>query len=275
MARNLAASGLETRAWNRSIERAEPLADDGVEVARSAADAARGADAVITVVSDAEAVESVIADGPLEEMGDAVWIQASTVGIAGAERLAGLASERGVRFLDAPVIGTRQPAEEGKLIVLVGGDQDLIGFCAPVFGAIGSRTVNCGDVGAATRMKLVANAWVLSHVTALAETLALAEALEIDPRDFLDVIKGGPLDTPYAQLKGTAMIERSFHPPAFPLKHAHKDARLLLEAAAEAGFEPSILTEIRTLFAEAEQHDHGDEDMAAVFAALPPAAARA
>jgi 3-hydroxyisobutyrate dehydrogenase len=121
--------------------------------------------------------------------------------------------------------------------------------------------------GAATRAKLVVNAWVTGLLGVLAETIALAEGEGLDPRRFLEIIQGGPLDVPYAQLKGTSMIERQF-PASFSLRLAHKDVRLILEAAREAGLALPLMTAVEQSFARAEAQGHGDEDMAAVVTPL-------
>src|SRR6185437_8209879 len=137
----------------------------------------------------------------------AVWAQTSTVGIDGTAELAALASAHGVGFVDAPVMGTRQPAEEGKLTVLAAAPAELRDAVAPVFDAIGAKTVWVGEEpGAGHRLKLVANAWVFSVVTGTAQSIALAEKLGLDPQLFLDAIAGGAMDAPYVQLKGRAMV---------------------------------------------------------------------
>jgi 3-hydroxyisobutyrate dehydrogenase len=273
MARNLARAGLETTAWNRTRERAEPLAGDGVQIADSAADAAAGAEATITMLTNADAVREVITDGgALEAMsGHGIWIQSSTIGISATEEFVGLADQRGVPFLDAPVSGTKQPAEAGQLVVLASGDQEALERCEPVFEAIGQKIVWLGDAGAGMRMKLVTNNRLDSLMAELAETIALAEGLNADPRRFLEVIEGGAMDFPYAHVKGKEMIERSFE-PSFPLRHAHKDARLVLEAAERKEIDLPLARGVEQRFREAEEMGYGEEDIAAVFEASTAAA---
>src|SRR4051812_2169141 len=205
MARNIARAGHEGGAWNRTREKAEPLRDDGVEVVDSPGAAAEGAGVVLTMLADGPAVEQVARDAI---DGDLLWIQSSTVGIEWTERLARLAAERGVEFVDAPVVGTKQPAEDGKLVVLASGPESVRERCEPIFDAIGSRTLWLSEAGTGTRAKLVANSWVLSVTEAVAETLAFAQATGVDPKLFLELIQGGPLDSPYAQLKGKMIVER-------------------------------------------------------------------
>ena len=148
MARNLARAGLETRAWNRTRERAEQLADAGITVADTLAEAVEGADCVITMLADGDGVREVMSgsDGALAAIStDAVWLQMSTIGIAATEQLAGLAAERGVAFVDAPVLGTKQPAEAGQLTVLASGPEASLNRCDPVFEAVGGRTIRLGE----------------------------------------------------------------------------------------------------------------------------------
>lgn len=268
IARRIAGAGIEVRVWNRTRERAEALADDVAKVAATPAEAVAGADALLTMLADVDAVASAAegSDGGLAEAGEGlVWMQSSTVGIAGTERLAALARERQVTFVDAPVLGTKGPAEAGELIVLGSGPEGARELLDPVFDAIGSRTFWLGEAGAGTRMKLVVNAWLLSFTAALAESIALAEQLGVDAGEFLDVIKGGPVGPPYAELKGRAMVARDFAEPAFPLRLAEKDAALVLEAYGER--ELPLLSATREAFRHALATADGDEDMAAVLRA--------
>jgi 3-hydroxyisobutyrate dehydrogenase len=269
MARNLARAGFSVRAWNRTIDKARPLEADGVEVVEAPADAIRDVDAVLTMLADGPAVERVIAEeGALDAMrDDALWLQASTVGLQAIERLMELARVAGVEIVDCPVLGTREPAERGELTVLASGPEHARQRCEPVFDAIGSRTVWLGEAGAGTRMKLVVNNWLLAFTAALGETLALAKALDLDPEDFLRIIDGAPMGAPYAQLKGKLMLERSY-PPSFRLALAEKDASLVLEAAERAWLEPKVARAVKELFARSDELGHGDEDMAAVYEAF-------
>lgn len=272
MARNLVAAGHEVTAWNRTEEKARALQADGLSVASSPAQAAVGADVVVTMLADLGAVERVMTgdDGALFAMdGDAVWAQMSTVGIAGTERLAALAVEAGRAYVDAPVLGTKQPAQAGELLVLASGPEAARERCAPVFEAVGRATRSLGDEpGVASRVKLVMNTWVLELVGATAEVVALSHALDVDPRIFLDGIKGGPLDSGYAQMKGAAMIEGRTSDASFPLALAHKDVELVREAAAARDTVLPMIDALAASFARAEEKGLGDHDMAAVVRAL-------
>ena len=270
MAANLAKAGFDVRAWNRSADKARPLAEHGITVAEDAAEAAFGADIVLTMLSDGAAVRSVMDDGVLDAMtsendetAEPLWLQMSTVGVAATDQLAALADSAGVPFVDAPVLGTRQPAEQGKLVVLASGPDDVQDRCKPVFDAVGARTMWLGPAGTASKLKLVANSWVLAVTNGVAECIALAHTLGVDPAQFLDAISGGSLDLPYAHLKGGAMIKGEY-PASFTAGLAAKDARLVLEAAGEDNDLTGIRAALRHLEA-AEQAGHGEDDMAALY----------
>lgn len=271
MARNLAKAGFAVRAWNRTRAKAEPLAGDGVDICASPREAMAGADVVVTMLADADAVEqTVTGDDALAsaaEGRDVIWVQSATVGVEATERFAGLADTCGVTFVDAPVLGTKTPAEEGKLVVLASGPEAVRDQLQPLFDAIGQKTVWLGDAGLGSRLKLVMNSWVLALNTATAEALALASAMGLDPKSFLETISGGSLDVPYAHLKGGMMLSGEF-PPSFPLWGAVKDAGLILEAAKAVGVPMRVADGVRAQLQAAADAGHADEDMAAVYTAL-------
>ncbi|MBB6625741.1 NAD(P)-dependent oxidoreductase [Nocardioides sp. KIGAM211] len=263
MARNIAAAGMDVRVWNRSPERAEPLADVAT-VAGSVREAVTGADVVLTMLYDERATAETMGDARGAFAADAVWLQQATVGIDGADRLGALAEELGLVHVDAPVLGTKKPAEDGALVVLASGPEDAEERLAPVLEAIGSRTMWVGEAGAGQRLKLAANAWVFTVLEGVAESLALTRDLGLDPHLFLEAVQGGALDAPYVQLKGNAMLDGAFD-PSFALAGALKDADLILAAAEAAGSDLAILPGVRRHLARAVDAGHGDKDMAATY----------
>ena len=270
MARNLLSAGMEVRAWNRSREKAEPLEKDGAEVVDDPKDAARDADFILTMLADADVVEEAVRGGVLSVLAeDGVWLQMSTVGEDGNERLLRLAAESGVAYVDAPVLGTKQPAEQGQLIVLASGPEEVRERSEKIFGAVGSKTVWLGEAGEGSRLKLVVNNWIVGLLGVLAETVAFAEATGVDPAKFLETIEGGPLGLPYAQIKGSMMVEEDF-PTSFSAKLARKDAALVLDAAETQALRMRITETVAARFDEAIQAGHGEEDMAAVYRAARP-----
>lgn len=272
MARNLARAGFTVRVWNRTRAKAAPLAADGVTVCDTAAEAADGADFVMTMLGDGNAVESTMTGrGDTEGRSvfdamrrDAIWLQCSTVGMAASERLARLAAEAGISYVDAPVLGTRKPAEDAKLNVLASGDDALRDRCADVFAAIGQNTQWLGPAGTGSRLKLVMNSWVLAVTAAVAEAVALAERLGLDPALFLSTLEGSQLDTPYAHIKGNAMMKRDFA-ASFPSGGAAKDAALIVEAAASSGVNADVARAVLDKMRRAVDAGHGDDDMAAAY----------
>jgi 3-hydroxyisobutyrate dehydrogenase len=263
MARNLARSGFRVRAWNRSTENARPLADDGALVCETPGDATSGAEIILTMLADASAVLETIERALDDVASDAIWLQMSTIGEEGTERCGRVASERGLAFVDAPVLGTKQPAIDAKLVVLASGDEHLRQPVEPVFQALGERTIWVGEAGAGTRLKLATNSWILAIVEGAAESLALAEGLGLDPNLVLEAVKGGPLDLPYLQMKGRAILERNFE-PSFKLELAAKDAALVQAAAERHGLDLPLVSTISDRLHEGAQ-EHGEDDMSATY----------
>ncbi len=265
MARNLARAGLDLRVWNRTPDRAAPLADDGATVCPTPAEAVDGADVIITMLWDADSVERVLREAAASLRPGTVLLQMSTVGIDGADRLAAVAAELGLVHIDAPVLGTKQPAEQGTLVILLsGGDDGVRGSIAPVLEAIGSRTVRLGAAGEGSRLKLAANAFVISLVGGIAQSVALARELGLDPQLFLDAVGGGAMDAPYVQLKGKAMIDRDFT-AAFGIDGGLKDADLIATAAREVGLDTSLIDALRGQQRRVVEAGHDDEDIAGVY----------
>ena len=267
MAHSMLRAGIDLTVWNRSPGRTDGL--DGALVAATPSDAIEGARVVITMLSDAVATEAVIASLlPTMDAGT-LWIQMGTIGLDATTQLAAAAAEAGVGFVDAPVAGTKQPALEGKLSVIAAGPEALRQRCEVIFSAVGQRTTWVSErPGDGTRLKLVLNGWLVSLLGGLAEAIATAEAIGIDPAAFLAFIDGGSLGVPYAQAKGKSMIDRSF-PTSFSSRLARKDAGLVADAARDAGLSLPINTAVAELFDRAIEAGRGDEDMAAIVTGVP------
>jgi 3-hydroxyisobutyrate dehydrogenase len=262
IARNLQRAGFDVRAWNRTRAKAEPLAADGATVCDSAAEAARGADVVLTMLTDAAATAETVEEVAFDD--GAIWIQMATVGLDGTERLAGLAQERGVAFVDSPVLGTHTPAEKRKLVVLASGPEDALDRCWPLFEAISSKVERLGPAPNGSKLKLVVNLWLLAITEGGAEALAFADGLGLDPHVFLDAIAGSQTDCVYVHMKADAMLAGTFE-PSFKLSLAAKDAGLAVEAAERAGVEMRVGHAVHEAFDRAVELGHGDEDIAAVY----------
>ncbi|NGN70314.1 NAD(P)-dependent oxidoreductase [Streptomyces sp. A7024] len=262
IARNLARAGFPVRAWNRTASKAEALAPDGVTAAATPTAAAEGADIVLTIVGDGpQALELIQAANPAP---GTVWVQISTVGEY-VDELAAHADKAGLTFVDAPVAGTKQPAEQGKLTVLGAAAPSVRPTVQPLFDVIGARTIWVAEEpGAASRLKLALNTWVINLTHSVGEAIALTQQLGLDPRQFLDVVTGGPLDSGYLQAK-SALILSGDYEPSFTVDNAAKDARLALEAADRAGVRLDLTAAAKARFERASRQGHGGEDMAAGY----------
>jgi 3-hydroxyisobutyrate dehydrogenase len=271
MARSLLRSGLDVTVWNRHLGRAAPLAADGAYVAATAAEAIADADAVITMLWDGSSVAEVMADALPTAPDGILWAQASTVSLDDAgDMLPALADGCGARYIDAPVLGTRQPAEEGRLTVLAAAPEALRDPITPVFGAIGARTVWVSErPGDGTRLKLVANSWVATIVAGTAQSIALAQGLGLDPQAFLDMMKGGAVDAPYLHIKGQAIIAGQFA-TSFAVEGAVKDTGLIAAAMRESGTDATVIEAVGAQYRKAAESGHGEKDMAAIFYAFRP-----
>ena len=267
MVASLRRAGLPVRMWNRDPAKARALTDTGAQACDSPAEAADGADIVLTMVFDVDAVDDVIRRAA--PAAGTVWLQASTVGVDGVQRTVEAARELDLVLVDAPVLGTREPAEKGALVVLASGPEDARERVAPVCDAIGSTTLWLGPAGAGSRLKLVCNSWVFMVTAGVAQAIAGARALGLDPRDFLAAIEGGPLDAPYVHVKSGLMLDGEF-PPSFALSGAAKDARLIRAALAGAGVSDRLTAAVlETMDAAAERlPDPSGVDLAALIAGL-------
>jgi 3-hydroxyisobutyrate dehydrogenase len=267
MARNLAAAGLRTTVWDRSPGATAPLAQAGALVAASPGEAVRDADVVITMLPTAEVAGAVMFDGGAAQgLADgAVWAQMGTIGLAATadfgRRLAGL--RPGAMFVDAPVSGSKGPAQAGQLLILASGPPAAAAVLDPVFSVLGRRTVWLGEAGQGSAMKLAVNAYMSILIEGVAEAMELAGRLGIDAARLAECIEGGPLDAPIADAKLHKMQVGDFA-PEFPLAWALKDVDLATAAAGEL----PLLDALSRQWHAAVDAGHGREDVSAARLAL-------
>ena len=236
-------------------------------MASNVIDAVRDADVVLTMLFDADAVLAVASDFLPAMREGAIWMQSSTIGAAGMHAIADAASAQGITVVDAPVLGTKGPAEQGALVVLASGDAGAVATLQPVFDAIGSKTIVVGDrIGQASDLKLICNSWVGSLTAGTAQALALARAFGLDPKLFLEAITGSASDSPYAHIKGMEMLagERA---PQFALDGLLKDLRLT-QAEVGSAITTTYLDGLEQVFADASVEGHGHDDVAWVYDAI-------
>ena len=266
IARRFLDAGHEVVVWNRTRARMAPLVDAGAGAAESPADAARRAEAVVTMVADPDALFAVCegSDGIVAGIGGGTMIEMSTVGPAAIARLMSvLPTDAGL--LDAPVLGSTTEAEAGRLRVFLGGPDALVKRWTPALGALGSP-LHVGPLGAGASAKLVANAALLGTLTLVGETLALAEALGLSRELAFEVLAATPLAA-QAERRRQA-VESGEYPRRFALSLARKDADLISAAADGAGLELRVLAAARAWLADAEQAGWGERDYAEVIAAI-------
>jgi 3-hydroxyisobutyrate dehydrogenase len=272
MTRNLAVAGVNTRVWDRTLAATAPLAAAGAVVAPSAREAVRDADVVITMLPTADAVESVIFDGGVADAfaDGCVWAQMGTIGIESTLRIRDrLAAQRpSVIFVDAPVSGSKGPAEQGQLLILASGSAAAADRVDPVFDILGRKTVWLGQVGQGSVVKLVVNTYMSILIEGVAETMELADRLGISHEQLAEAIEGGPLDAPIADAK-LHKIDRGDYAPEFPLEWALKDVDLAISAAGDQT--PPLLAALSRQWHAAVAAGHGRQDVSAARLALPSA----
>jgi 3-hydroxyisobutyrate dehydrogenase len=272
MAMNLIRAGFHVRVWNRTLSKTSEFAAVGGVPAATPAHATRGADVVITMLTDGPAVRAAMSGaGPESGLAGGhpaqIWVQMSTVGVAWTERLAVDAAAHRVSFVDAPVSGSEGPATSGDLVILASGPSTpaVRDTLAPVFAALGRSTVWLGEAGAGTSAKLVLNNLLVDLVEVTAEALSFAEGLKLDPAAVVELLGQTPLGSPYTVQKARAMVAGDFR-PAFALKNALKDAGLAVDAAQASDTRLALTEALLPRWERAAASGHGDDDLAAVYA---------
>jgi 3-hydroxyisobutyrate dehydrogenase len=269
MTRNLVTAGMKTRVWDRAASATGPLGDAGATVAASARAAVRDADVVITMLPTADVVESVMFDdGAVDAFADGcVWAQMGTIGVEATQRIRErLAGERpSVMLVDAPVSGSKGPAEQGQLLILASGPAAAADRVDPVFDVLGRKTVWLGEAGQGSLMKLIVNAYMSVLIEGVAETMALADRVGVSHQQLAECIAGGPLDAPIADAKLHKM-DTGDYAAEFPLEWALKDVDLAISAAG--GQPPPLLAALSEQWHAAVAAGHGRQDISAARLAL-------
>jgi 3-hydroxyisobutyrate dehydrogenase-like beta-hydroxyacid dehydrogenase len=265
IARRLLNAGHEVLVWNRTPTKAVELVEAGAREVESPAEAARGAEAVLTILAGPQALQSVT-EGPdgvaAGAAGGVTVIEMSTVGPPGIARLAAsLPSEAGL--LDAPVLGSFPEAEAGELRIFVGGPEALVERWTPLLSALGSP-LHVGPVGAGAAAKLVANGTLFGVLSLLGEAMALGRGLGLSPAATFAVLAGTPIAAQAERRR--ASIESGKYPRRFSLTLARKDVDLIAEAAAGADLDLRLAAAARAWIHEAEEAGWGDRDYSEVLA---------
>jgi 3-hydroxyisobutyrate dehydrogenase len=269
MATNAVRARIPTVVWNRDPEPTRDLGDLGAAIAATPTDAARQADIIVTMVTDANAVLSIALDqGMLAALAPgAVWVQMSTIGVPEIEHVAALVREErdDVTLVDAPVSGSKDPAEQGNLTIFASGPDEVRSRLDPLFDALGQRTIWVGPVGAGQRLKLVANAWLALGAEAVNTSVAIARRLGLETEAVANALGGGPLASPWQAAKLPRIVQGDFS-AQFALSLALKDVRLALEAAGD-GHLPALAS-LADEWQQVVDDGFGDSDVTVVTRAL-------
>lgn len=270
MARNLVQGGFKVTVWNRSPEKCAPLVQLGARQAATAAEVTGRCDITFAMLADPAAAEEVCfaPDGALAGIGAGRgYVDMSTVDATTAQKIASAVTAQGGRYLEAPVSGSKKPAEDGTLIILSAGDRGLFDAALPAFEKLGKKSLFLGEVGKGAQMKLVVNMVMGGMMTVFCEGVALAAKAGLEGSDLLDVIDAGAMANPMFKLKGGQIAQRQFA-PAFPLKHMQKDMRLAVALGDQLGQPLFSAAAANEAFKRAKSQGLSDRDFCAVFEAI-------
>ncbi|PQQ09869.1 glyoxylate/succinic semialdehyde reductase 2 chloroplastic [Prunus yedoensis var. nudiflora] len=272
MAQNLIKSGCDVTVWNRTKSKCDPLISLGAKYKPSPQEVAASCDVTFAMLADPESAVDVAlgkhgaANGMSSGKG---YVDVSTVDGATSKLISGHIKSTGASFLEAPVSGSKKPAEDGQLIFLTAGDKSLYEIAAPLLDVMGKSRFYLGDVGNGAAMKLVVNMIMGSMMASFSEGLLLTEKIGLDPKVLVEVVSQGAISAPMYSVKGPSMIQ-SLYPTAFPLKHQQKDLRLALGLAESVSQSTPIAAAANELYKVAKSHGLSDEDFSAVIEALKP-----
>jgi len=267
MAANLIRAGFEVVVWNRTSSKCAPLVALGARQGQSPRQVTASCDITFAMVADPAASSQLCfgADGVLAGIGEGRgYVDMSTVDDGTSRRIMQAVTQRGGRFLEAPVSGTKKPAEDGTLIILAAGDQSLYEASSAAFDIMGKRHLYFGEVGQAARMKLVVNMIMGSMMAAFSEGMALGRKGGLDGRQILEVLDAGALANPVFRGKGPMLLQGKF-PTSFPLKHMQKDLRLAIGLGEDLEQPTACTAAVNEIFKRARAEGYADEDFSAVF----------
>ncbi|KAB2612992.1 glyoxylate/succinic semialdehyde reductase 2 [Pyrus ussuriensis x Pyrus communis] len=272
MAQNLIKSGCDVTVWNRTKSKCDPLISLGAKYKPSPEEVAASCDVTFAMLADPESAVAVAlgkhgaANGMSSGKG---YVDVSTVDVATSKLIGGNIKATGASFLEAPVSGSKKPAEDGQLIFLTAGDKSLYETVASLLDIMGKSRFYLGEVGNGAAMKLVVNMIMGSMMASFSEGLLLTEKIGLDPKVLVEVVSQGAISAPMYSMKGPSMIQ-SVYPTAFPLKHQQKDMRLALALAESVSQSTPIAAAANELYKVAKSHGLSDEDFSAVIEALKP-----
>lgn len=270
MAENVLRAGFDLTVYNRSRDKAAILSELGAKVAATPFELARACDVIVVMLTGPEAVYALLTgDDGLARGLDAskVFVNMSTVSPAYAREIAAGLRPMGVTYVDAPVSGSKRPAEEGSLVILAGGPQETVTALDPLFLSMGKKVVYCGDVGQGSMAKMAINLLLATMMEGVGEMLGFTRSGGLSDDIILDIVNSGPLANGLFSLK-EEMLRTGYYPAQFPLKHMAKDLKYVLDTAYETGAAVPVGSAVQQLYSSAKAKGLGDKDFAAVAQVL-------
>ncbi|KAF5177410.1 Glyoxylate/succinic semialdehyde reductase [Thalictrum thalictroides] len=270
MSLNLLRHGFKVTVWNRTLSKCDELLEHGASVGSTPAEVVKKCKYTIGMLSDPSAALTVVfdKDGVLEQIGEGkCYIDMSTVDADTSSKISEEITKKGGYFLEAPVSGSKKPAEDGQLVILAAGEKTLYDEIIPAFDVMGKKSFFLGQVGNGAKMKLVVNMIMGSMLNAFSEGLVLADKSGLSQQTLLDVLDLGAMANPMFKMKGPTMLKNSY-PPAFPLKHQQKDMRLALALGDENAVSMPVAAAANEAFKKARSLGLGDNDFSAVYEAI-------
>jgi 3-hydroxyisobutyrate dehydrogenase/glyoxylate/succinic semialdehyde reductase len=271
MAANLLNHGHSLVVYNRSRAKADPLITDGAKWADSPAALAQQVEILFTMLASPGVVEEAALgkDGFLSRLEKGrMWVDCSTVDPSFSRKMAAEAQTRGVRFLGAPVTGSKIPAAQAKLIFWVGGDAADLQACRPLLECMGSRIVHCGGQGMGVSLKMVMNQLLGTEMAACAEGLVLGESLGLSREVLFEALFNGPAVAPFVAVKRERFEAGNYGQADFALRLLQKDLHLAAASAYESGMGMPLTNVAKEIYRLAIREGHGDEDISAIYGYL-------
>lgn len=266
MAVNLARAGVDLVVWNRTPARAEPVRAAGARVAATAAEVFARADVVFVMLADGPAIDAVLG-GVADDLTGRVVVHMGTTSPEYSRGLEARVRARGGSYVEAPVSGSRLPAEAGRLVGMLAGNPGAVEAVRPLLAPMCAEAITCGPVPNALLMKLSVNLFLITMVTGLAEAVHFADRHGLDLRQFVSVLDAGPMASFVSRGKALKLVTRDFDVQA-SIADVLYNNRLVAEAARRAGVASPLLDACHALYGEALALGHGDADMAAVLHAI-------
>lgn len=270
MALNLVKAGTPLVVWNRSLSKCQALAAAGASVAKEAAEIFAQCDVIFLMLADHTAIDTVLmrnSDVFSDRVRSRVIVNTSTVLPSHSRALEADIRAAGGRYVEAPVSGSRKPAEAGQLIAMLSGEAADVEFIRPLFNAMCRETFVCGEVPGALKMKLAVNLFLITMVTGLAEATHFAERLGLDLARFVSILDAGPMASDVSRIKAAKLVERDFGRQA-GITDVLKNNTLVAVTAREACIVSPLLDVCHALYGESQAIGLGDEDMVAVIQAI-------